>query len=61
MSTEDIKQKWMQDFEVVFGEDVETKESTEFSKLLEASRPRRLHASGSLKASEPRSLEVSKP
>lgn len=36
MSTEDIKQKWMQDFEVVFGEDVETKETTEFSTLLES-------------------------
>ncbi|MCR9203327.1 MAG: 30S ribosomal protein S1 [Halobacteriovoraceae bacterium] len=35
MST-DIKQKWMEDFEVVFGEDVETKETTEFSTLLES-------------------------
>ncbi|MDD0854089.1 30S ribosomal protein S1 [Halobacteriovorax sp. GB3] len=26
--------KWMQDYEVVFGEDVETKEATEFGKLL---------------------------
>lgn len=34
MSTEDIKQKWMENFEVVFGEDVEAEESTEFSKLL---------------------------
>ncbi|CAM9889416.1 unnamed protein product [Chrysoparadoxa australica] len=32
----DIKQKWMESFEVVFGEDVETKETTEFSKLLES-------------------------
>jgi len=32
----DIKQKWMEDFEVVFGEDVETKETTEFSQLLES-------------------------
>ncbi|MEC7275556.1 MAG: 30S ribosomal protein S1 [Bdellovibrionota bacterium] len=32
----DIKQKWMEDFEVVFGEDVETKETTEFSTLLDS-------------------------
>ncbi len=36
MSTEDIKQKWMQDFDVVFGEDVEEKVTTEFSQLLES-------------------------
>jgi small subunit ribosomal protein S1 len=36
MSTQDIKQKWMEDFEVVFGEETETKETTEFSKLLES-------------------------
>ena len=35
-TTQDIKQKWMEDFEVVFGEDVETKETTEFSTLLES-------------------------
>ncbi len=36
MSTEDIKQKWMQDFDVVFGEDVEETVTTEFSQLLES-------------------------
>lgn len=36
MSTQDIKQKWMEDFEVVFGEDQETKETTEFSQLLDS-------------------------
>lgn len=38
MSTTDIKQKWMEDFEVVFGEDQETVETTEFSKLLESEK-----------------------
>jgi small subunit ribosomal protein S1 len=32
----DIKQNWMQDFEVVYGEDVETVEATEFSTLLDS-------------------------
>jgi small subunit ribosomal protein S1 len=32
----DIKQNWMQDFEVVFGEDVETVDATEFSTLLDS-------------------------
>jgi len=36
MSTEDIKQKWMQDFDVVFGEDVEETVTTEFSQLLDS-------------------------
>jgi len=35
MSLEDIKQKWMSDFEVVFGEDVEETVTTEFGQLLE--------------------------
>jgi small subunit ribosomal protein S1 len=34
MSLEDIKQKWMEDFEVVYGEDVEVTVETEFGKLL---------------------------
>ena len=37
MSKDQIKQKWMDDFEVVFGEDQETREETEFSKLLDNS------------------------
>ena len=32
----DLKQKWMDDFEVVYGEDVETKEATDFGKLLDS-------------------------
>lgn len=36
MSTQDIKQKWMESFEVVFGEDVEVKEATPFSELLDS-------------------------
>ncbi|MBI2519406.1 MAG: 30S ribosomal protein S1 [Bdellovibrio sp.] len=31
-----VKQKWMQGFDVVFGEDVETVEKTEFGKLLDS-------------------------
>lgn len=31
----ELKQKWMEGFEVVFGEDVETKEETEFSAMLD--------------------------
>jgi small subunit ribosomal protein S1 len=35
MSLDDIKQNWMNEFEVVFGEDVEETVETEFGKLLE--------------------------
>ncbi len=39
MTTEtSVKQKWMDGFEVVFGEDVETQEVTEFSKMLKETR-----------------------
>lgn len=36
----DIKQKWMESFEVVFGEDVETTKATEFSELLDSEETR---------------------
>lgn len=36
MSLDELKQKWMSDFDVVFGEDVEEKISNEFTKLLDA-------------------------
>jgi small subunit ribosomal protein S1 len=35
MTTEQVKQKWMEGFEVVFGEEVEEKEVTDFGKLIE--------------------------
>ena len=31
-----VKQKWMQGFDVVFGEDIETVEKTDFGKLLDS-------------------------
>src|SRR5690606_10819568 len=37
MSLQELKQKWMEDFEVVFGEDVEKSTETEFEKLLKSS------------------------
>ncbi len=36
MTTKDLKQPWMDAFEVVIGEDIETTEQTEFGKLLES-------------------------
>ena len=36
MTTQELKQNWMNEFEVVFGEDVETVEKTEFSEMLDA-------------------------
>jgi small subunit ribosomal protein S1 len=36
MTTQELKQKWMEGFDVVFGEDIETKETTEFSTLLDS-------------------------
>ncbi len=34
MSSEQTKQKWMEDFEVVFGEDAEEKQQSEFDKMM---------------------------
>ncbi len=34
MDVEQVKQKWMEDFEVVFGEDVEEKQQSEFDKMM---------------------------
>ncbi len=36
--TTEIKQKWMEDYDVVFGEDVEQEETSEFGKLLESTQ-----------------------
>ena len=36
MTTQELKQNWMNEFEVFFGEDVETVEKTEFSEMLDA-------------------------
>ena len=36
MTTKDLKQPWMEAFEVVIGEDIEKKEQSEFGKLLES-------------------------
>ena len=35
MSLNEIKQKWMEDFEVVFGDETETVQESEFSQLLD--------------------------
>jgi small subunit ribosomal protein S1 len=34
MTTQELKQKWMEGFDIVFGEDVETADETEFGKML---------------------------
>jgi len=36
VQTQSLKQKWMQGFDVVLGEDVETSETTEFGKMLDS-------------------------
>src|SRR5690606_7621365 len=36
MTQQELMQKWMKAYDVVIGEDVETKDETEFSKLLDA-------------------------
>ncbi len=36
--TTEVKQKWMEGYDVVFGEDVEQEETTEFSQLLESTQ-----------------------
>ncbi len=37
MTTQELKQKWMEGFDIVFGEDVETTNETEFGKMLSES------------------------
>ena len=36
MTTEQLKQKWMESYDFVMGEDVEEKKTSEFSKMMES-------------------------